>query len=200
MDDKWEFDFDLDPLNGADADEDSDGDGYSNLYEYEHGSDPLDENSPKRQDSEDQFGMYIGIIIVILIIIILLSYMMIYGRRRRGEAEEEPEPDRPDELEPGAELGEGDLTSNSLFERAYPRWCNAWSGTGGGARAGNEREGHAIDFGVFWLEHVFVIGHIACATQATTNYLLAEQLSAKGTNSHDVSDCISVPSFGKHGN
>lgn len=44
MADGWEVQYGLDP-NAADADNDIDGDGYTNLEEFNAGSDPLDENS-----------------------------------------------------------------------------------------------------------------------------------------------------------
>ena len=66
------------------------------------------------------------------------------------------------------------------------------------ARAGDERERHAVDLGVFGLEMPVVVGGVAHPPQGAADDLLAEELRAEGADAEDVGDGVGVPAFGEH--
>ena len=86
--DGWEVEWKLDPNNGQGdngSGGDPDDDGHDNMDEFNHKTDPLDEDSyhkaPEDEKEEDSIFMVIGILIVVIIIIILIiSYLMFYSR------------------------------------------------------------------------------------------------------------------------
>ncbi len=90
--DGWEVDNDLDPLDDGTTDVingpegDPDDDGFSNLDEYNKGTDPRDSASkPEKKDDEDNMMLYLIIIIIIIVIIVLLAVAM--SRRKPTEDE-----------------------------------------------------------------------------------------------------------------
>lgn len=92
MEDGWEVKYNLSPLdatgdNGPNGDPDKDG--HDNLDEFEHDTDPLDENDfYERSDAKkptDYTALYGGLAtLVVIIIILLLSYMFLRGRGELG--------------------------------------------------------------------------------------------------------------------
>jgi parallel beta-helix repeat protein len=88
MPDGWEFLYDLDPSDPSDAEEDMDSDGYTNLEEFEGGSDPSNSESiptkPKEKDSTLEYWWLVPILIALLILTIVLFFLLM------GERKEEP--------------------------------------------------------------------------------------------------------------
>jgi hypothetical protein len=80
MPDEWEEKYNLDPMDLTDAALDKDGDGYSNLKEYEIGTNPekdiFTENVAYRIS---QYSWYIALSIVLFLVILFLA---IFGKRR----------------------------------------------------------------------------------------------------------------------
>jgi len=80
MPDWWEEKYDFDPENSSDARNDNDGDGYTNLKEYQIGTNPVKDifmqNAAYRIKES---GIYLFAIIVLFVLAILLS---IYDKRR----------------------------------------------------------------------------------------------------------------------
>jgi parallel beta-helix repeat protein len=88
MPDGWELFYDLNPNNASDANEDLDDDGYTNLEEFEGGSDPTNPDSiplkPKEKASTLEYWWLIPVLIALLVMTIVLFILLI------GERKEEP--------------------------------------------------------------------------------------------------------------
>jgi parallel beta-helix repeat protein len=88
MPDGWELFYNLNPNNASDADEDLDDDGYTNLEEFDGGSDPTDPESiplkPKEKTSTLEYWWLVPVLIALLIMTILLFILLL------GERKEEP--------------------------------------------------------------------------------------------------------------
>ena len=82
MPDWWEEKYGFDPRNPADADEDEDDDGYTNVEEYEEGTDPLKPLSllEKIVNKSKENWIYVVVSCILFIVVIALS---IYGIQRR---------------------------------------------------------------------------------------------------------------------
>jgi hypothetical protein len=97
--DLWEIEH-FGDIQTHDGDDDPDGDGYTNIQEYNKGSDPLDEDDPDKQDGkdgdgDDNLGMIIGIVVVIIVVVVLLL-LFIMMKKKGGKKDEEPkEPEQP---------------------------------------------------------------------------------------------------------
>ena len=93
---------------------------------------------------------------------------------------------------------EGDLAGDAAFEGADAGRQRAGLGVRGRAAARDERERHAVDFGVFRLEMALLVGGVAHPSQAAADHLLAEQLRAEGADAQNVGDGVGVPALGEH--
>ena len=90
-----------------------------------------------------------------------------------------------------------DFASGSIFEcpnASHILWHDRF------VRAGtrDERERHAEDFGVFRIEHPFVVERVAHPPQSAADHLLAQKLSPEGSHAENVRDRVRVPTFGQH--
>jgi hypothetical protein len=85
MPDGWEFFYGLDPYDPSDASTDLDGDGFTNLEEFEGGSDPTDFNSIPEKDKQEsttlQFWWLIPILVGLLVIAIILFMLLLQERK-----------------------------------------------------------------------------------------------------------------------
>ncbi len=90
MPDTWEEENDLDPLNSNDDDDDDDGDGFTNLEEYEEGTDPQDpDSSPASTSSFNDFLLKYWWVLL-LFLLVVLAIILLVSRDR-----DEDEPQRP---------------------------------------------------------------------------------------------------------
>ena len=82
MPDWWEKKYSLDPENPDDAHTDQDGDGYTNLKEYESGTNPMKDIFVQNVIHRITYNSgYLAASVILFIAIVLLS---LYGRRRRS--------------------------------------------------------------------------------------------------------------------
>ena len=98
------------------------------------------------------------------------------------------------------QAGECDLAVDAVLQGSDTGRHGAGFRIARRARAGDKREGDAVDFGVFRLEPALFIDRVAHPPQAAPYHLLAKQLGAERPNAQDVGDGVGVPAFGKHGN
>jgi len=81
MPDQWEEKYGLNPGDPRDADGDTDGDGYTNLREYEVGTNPAKDIFIQNAAAQIRENSgFLGISIILFAVIVILS---IYGKRRR---------------------------------------------------------------------------------------------------------------------
>jgi proteasome lid subunit RPN8/RPN11 len=90
--DGWEVEFGLDPMDNTGnegADGNPDQDKYTNMEEYERGSNPMDPDKPKDsgKGTTDLSAMYAGVAVVIIIIILLIIFMLFRARSLAGDHE-----------------------------------------------------------------------------------------------------------------
>jgi heme/copper-type cytochrome/quinol oxidase subunit 2 len=90
MPDGWEVDSLLD-ANTNDADLDADSDTYSNLIEFQEGTNPQDEkDNPKEPEEEKSFlDDYLWFLVLIICIIIVLLLIIIMIRKRNPNVNED---------------------------------------------------------------------------------------------------------------
>ena len=93
---------------------------------------------------------------------------------------------------------EGDLAGDAALEGADAGGHRAGLGVRDRAGAGDERERHAVDLGVFGLETPVGVGGVAHAAQGAADDLLAEKLRAEGADAEDMGDGVGVPALGEH--
>ncbi len=116
MPDTWEQEYNLDPMSGSDASEDADKDGYSNLEEYEAGTDPQDAASHpgENEDIFDRFGLgFLGddyTLPIIIILAIAVPGLLYWNRRRREKTPDYPVMSEREALEE-RDINEGTKTS-----------------------------------------------------------------------------------------
>ncbi len=97
MPDVWEKRNGLDPDDPSDATNDKDDDGYSNLKEYEKGTDPTESESHPQEDESSpknkSFGWFLYLlpivaVLVIIIVIGLVSWKLLSGNEKEPHGEE----------------------------------------------------------------------------------------------------------------
>jgi hypothetical protein len=92
--DNWEREY-FGGINKYASSDDPDKDGYTNFHEYEVGSDPMDEDDPEKQPSEEGvdmgfYGLVAAGIIIPIIIVLLLLYLFVIKKKKPKEEEERP--------------------------------------------------------------------------------------------------------------
>ncbi len=102
-----------------------------------------------------------------------------------------------------------DLAGDTVFQGSHAGGRRSWLWIFRGARAGNEGERHAVDFGVLGVEGldfqrpaVYQNGllrwDVAHAAKAAADYLLAKKLRAECSNAENVRHGVCVPAFCEH--
>jgi hypothetical protein len=83
MSDDWENQYGLNPNDPSDGGKDMDGDGYTNLQEYQAGTDPTSASSYPQEayPTEINWLLIAGVIGIIMIILVLVM-MKMFGRQK----------------------------------------------------------------------------------------------------------------------
>ncbi|MCD6108630.1 MAG: hypothetical protein J7J89_04070, partial [Thermoplasmata archaeon] len=83
MPDKWEIDYNLDPTDPNDASSDPDNDGYTNIEEYQNGTNPRDKSYWFLIGDKIMENWKYSLIIIILLIILTITCLYGIWRNRK---------------------------------------------------------------------------------------------------------------------